>query len=259
MSWQVRASSALLLSSIISCLLRILGPLVGGTETAHVYTEMILRQLLTWGLPSLLMARRFARPHLWRMESADGMTAIFAGAAVQYALAPVTQAIHDFLDTQPSALPMPAHPLEWVLGVLALVIVPAVVEEVYFRGGVLGSLARDGASLMAVSQTAVIFAALHASLAGTPAYLTIGLMLGMTMYGSQSLLACILMHAAYNACALWWTMVPVSHTALGYALSALAAAVFLRRMWRNRPLPDGRPTELIFFLAMCLAILARLV
>ena len=62
--------------------------------------------------------------------------------------------MQQWLSSSPATLPMPSDGLEWVLGILALVIVPAVTEECFFRGGVQRSLMADGWGMTGVFLTA---------------------------------------------------------------------------------------------------------
>jgi hypothetical protein len=85
---------------------------------------------------------------------------------------------------------------------LALVIVPAVCEEVLFRGILLSEYRSLGEG-NAVVISALCFAMLHFSVTGFPIYLFSGLLLGVVAASSRSILPSILLHLLSNALSLY--------------------------------------------------------
>ena len=78
---------------------------------------------------------------------------------------------------------------------------PALTEELLFRGIVIGEYDRYGAGAAAVV-SAVMFAMSHFSLVRFPVYFFAGIVLALITYASRSVLASVLVHAVYNAVAL---------------------------------------------------------
>ena len=85
---------------------------------------------------------------------------------------------------------------------LALVIVPAVCEELLFRGVLLAEYRALGEG-NAVVISAICFAMLHFSVTGFPIYLFSGLLLGVIAASSRSVLPSILLHLLINALSLY--------------------------------------------------------
>jgi membrane protease YdiL (CAAX protease family) len=92
----------------------------------------------------------------------------------------------------------PDGPLDALVSVAAIALVPALCEELLMRGIVLPSLmtvVRPGA---AISISALIFAAIHWDLYRFVFTLVLGLALGYLRIRTGSLAACVLAHAALN-------------------------------------------------------------
>ncbi|MBR6569789.1 MAG: CPBP family intramembrane metalloprotease [Clostridia bacterium] len=259
-----RAAYAILLAAAISAALRLAAPFMGGDTAAHAYTLMCLRQMLAWGMPALLM-RPVIRDVVREPEKGINMfaaaLAMLVGVAAQYVLPLVTSAVQQWLSSSPATLPMPSDGLEWVLGILALVIVPAVTEECFFRGGVQRSLMADGWGMTGVFLTAAIFAGMHTSMAGFPAQFAVGCLLGMTMLSVQNLTPCIMLHVAYNAMALVWTVFPVQRSMVGVVLALAVLAAYIVWMCRQgwQPARQKRLPCWTLVLAAAVAILVRLI
>ena len=81
---------------------------------------------------------------------------------------------------------------------LAVVIMPAVCEELLFRGSMLSAWEERG-SFRAVLIVAVLFTMLHASLKGLPAQLISGIALGCAVVYTDSLFAGMLYHIIHNS------------------------------------------------------------
>lgn len=255
-----KCAMALLLSAALSLVLRGLGPIVGGDSTAHVYTEMILRQLIIWGLPCILMGGTMHHRKLWEIAPVNCAAAILTGVCAQYLLPMITEASQRVLGTEPAVLPMPSGTLEWVLGVLALVIVPAVTEELFFRAGLQQAMLLNGGGLPEIGLAALIFAGAHTSLTGLTAYMAVGVLLGLTLASTWSIVPCILLHVSYNAMALVWTLWPVARNWLGVVVSLALLAALIVRAWRYRCFREAeeRWPQWPLLAAGCVAIVARI-
>lgn len=81
---------------------------------------------------------------------------------------------------------------------LALVVIPAVCEEILFRGVLLAEY-RSLGEINAVAITSLCFAMLHFSLTDFPAYLFAGLLLGTVTVVSRSVIPATLLHLLSNA------------------------------------------------------------
>ncbi|QDT69127.1 ABC-2 family transporter protein [Planctomycetes bacterium MalM25] len=87
-------------------------------------------------------------------------------------------------------------PIAWVLLLLALL--PAVCEEITFRGVVLSGLRKSLGTAGGILVTAAIFAATHTVLQQSLGAFPLGVALGVIAVRSRSLIPCVLFHAVYN-------------------------------------------------------------
>lgn len=84
-----------------------------------------------------------------------------------------------------------------VLLVTVLAILPAILEELVFRGVILSSFEPCGTG-PAIIGSALLFAFAHMSLEKLPIYFFAGVVLALAVYASRSLFSAILIHALYN-------------------------------------------------------------
>ena len=97
----------------------------------------------------------------------------------------------------PSSLPIPTDRRGLLLSTLSIGIMPGICEEVLFRGAILGAWERRG-TRYAIVVSALLFCALHGSVAGLPAQLGMGLLLGYIVVITDSLYVGMLYHSMYN-------------------------------------------------------------
>ena len=81
--------------------------------------------------------------------------------------------------------------------VLSIGVLPGVCEEMLYRGAMLGAFERLGTK-KAIWMTAILFTLWHGSLAGMPAELLTGLLLGYVAFAFDSVYAAITYHTVYN-------------------------------------------------------------
>jgi membrane protease YdiL (CAAX protease family) len=87
-----------------------------------------------------------------------------------------------------------------LLAILAVAVVPAIVEELYFRA-TLQKIITDwsGKSLLAILITAILFSAFHFSYFGFLSRMSLGIVLGLIYYYTKTIWLPILMHFVNNA------------------------------------------------------------
>jgi len=120
-------------------------------------------------------------------------------------------------------VPVPGNEGELIASVLSLAAVPAVCEELLFRGFVLSAWESRG-TRYAIGVTAVLFALLHGNLYGIPAYLLVGAVAGFLAFALDSVYAAMVYHTVYNTACL-----VIPYLAAGQAgedVAIDAAAVF---------------------------------
>lgn len=87
----------------------------------------------------------------------------------------------------------------WLAILFLMAVVPAICEELAFRGFIFGGLVRDGGRLRAVIVTALMFGASHGVLQQSIAASLMGLLLGWVALRTGSVLPGILIHFTNNA------------------------------------------------------------
>lgn len=87
----------------------------------------------------------------------------------------------------------------WLSVIFLMAFIPAVCEELAFRGFVFGGLVRQGGHLRAVVVTALIFGFSHGFLQQSLAASCMGVLLGWIALRTGSVLPCILLHFTNNA------------------------------------------------------------
>ena len=180
------------------CVIYRLLPFSWPEDAAMRYGRMCIEQMVLLGIPAVMM-----RP--WRssrlpVQKRWWVYALFllASAAVQ----PVMQGVSDAWMTltgagEAAGYPMPVNALETLLMVGALVVLPAVCEEAFFRGamycGLVKKLGRGAFWL-----TAVVFVMLHAQIGQLPFHIGVSLLLTLAMRQTGRLWLPMLMHAVIN-------------------------------------------------------------
>lgn len=208
-----RLRSALpLIAAILSPLLgllfgRLAAPLLGGGTTA-LYLFAGGLEALTLGLPALLLLlrkRTLYRPLLAPppLETA-GLVSL---SAVSYVLTAVMVTLLwmgltaglGMLQTTPEGMPRAGDAAELAAALLCGALLPALCEEMLFRGVLLLSLERRMKAGLAVFLSALLFSLLHFSPRGFAALLVIGLFLGALVLRCRNLWLAVLFHFLYNA------------------------------------------------------------
>jgi membrane protease YdiL (CAAX protease family) len=124
------------------------------------------------------------------------------------AVAPAEAAWQGMLGLAPDALPVPEAIPTAVVYILCLAVIPAVTEEVFFRGALLTGLLDGSRRVTALLLTAAAFALMHGSLANLPGLLVISLVLTLVMLHTGRIMAAVATHFFYNISALAWTGIP---------------------------------------------------
>ncbi|TWT90029.1 ABC-2 family transporter protein [Pseudobythopirellula maris] len=89
-------------------------------------------------------------------------------------------------------------PYPWI-GVLMIAVLPAICEELAFRGFVLSGLRKAATSPEAVVLTAIAFGATHTLLQQSISAAAVGVVIGVLAVKTGSLWPCMAFHGAYNA------------------------------------------------------------
>jgi len=242
--------AALLLMPVSFALLALAGAMALGWGLAG----LIATQLLGFALPAWFAARRCGRAPavlgLIRPPRRALVGGLLVAASFWYLSASLLVPLVEDWVTDREAELLAEHvagPESIVFKLFALALVPAVCEELLFRGaiarGLRGRIGLVGAALL----SAAYFALLHGSLARLPITFALGIVLAVATLRCGSLVPAICIHACNNAAAVLLTWPPVGVRA-GFLdegapvilpLAALASAVGLVLLWRagNEQIP----------------------
>ncbi|GAB5406957.1 MAG: ABC transporter permease subunit [Aureliella sp.] len=182
-------------------------------DWSFIAKSTIAVQLAIMLAPSLLMAifltrslRRALRIH--RVQPAHLLSAIALGFAMHpsyMALGKAISSVYTISDEMQLALSqsqavMLAQPL-WAL-ILLLACVPAVCEELTFRGFIFGGLLRHGGALRAVVVSALFFGFAHTVLQQSLAACVMGLILGLIAWRTGGVICTMFVHLINNTLSL---------------------------------------------------------
>ncbi len=183
-------------------------------QAPHVITGLVLTLVFLIGLPPLLYARGLRLDFVATFKlRAPRWTALLAALL----LATAGQILaHDIASLQEhfTGEPMKAEQDAWVrllndvfahgpifaLGLIALM--PAVCEELLFRGFILTGLRRDAGPWASVLVSSLLFGVTHLDPARLGAVTALGALLGLLALRSGSLIPCMLCHFTHNGLAL---------------------------------------------------------
>ncbi|MBE5811529.1 MAG: CPBP family intramembrane metalloprotease [Clostridiales bacterium] len=240
----------------VDVLLAVMLPDVSVNPAVNCLTGALVSILLL-GIPAWLL-RPWTSLRLPQTKSIwQGM---LLGAAMalltRVALSPVDAAWRGWLRLTPNALPVPENLPVAVAYIMALAVIPAITEEVFFRGAVLTGLLDGSRRETAVLLTTAAFAFMHGSLVNIPSLLAVSLVLTLTMLHSGRISVAIATHFFYNISALAWAGLPGWGSLLcGAGLIGMMAYVVLRQPKMAHP-PMKKADGLIA--AAALIVLAAL-
>jgi sodium transport system permease protein len=173
--------------------------------------SMFISQVVCFALPAVLMALLFTeRPWktllLARMPSAKtcGVAVLLALLLHPFGLQlstwirtlyPVSDSVQDKLEVFAAMLKTARYP--WLPYVM-MAVLPAVCEELAFRGFILSGLRHVGSKWWAIGLTAVFFGMAHGVIQQSLSAAALGIVIGYIAVQSGSLVPCMLFHVMYN-------------------------------------------------------------
>jgi len=137
--------------------------------------------------------------------------------------------------------------LPFVAQLALIALLPAICEETFFRGFVLRGLRTEFSPWLAAAIGGLMFGAMHLSLAKMPGTTLLGLLFGIVVIRSGSILPVMVGHFVHNALALlvgdlglenWIEEQPVGSAIVAFVGGGIAIAVGLRLLPRT-PAPDA--------------------
>lgn len=184
-----------------------------------------------------------------------------------FALCPIITCIDSFLvkiNFQLNTIPYSLTTGNYFISIISLAILPAICEELLFRGIIFKGLKPYG-KIFSISVSAILFSLFHMSLDQTVYPLLIGLLLGVIMYYENNILYTILIHLTNNFLSLTLAYFNISliFTHWSYILIAIILLIsFLTIVLyfvikNNRNSASNKPTskETLFLIVIILALL----
>lgn len=186
----------------------------------------IMQSLVLFALPGwLLMQERERSAPEWSWLSIAIVSAVFARVAIT----PLNEGWSRLLGETGTLLPPASGFAQCLVRVLALAFVPALAEELFFRGALLGNLRTSCGNGAAILLVTLMFTLMHGSIAGLPGHLVISLLLTLLMMHSTCIYVPIAAHLTYNLTALFLPEQALPVTWLcGGVLAALLLLLVLR-------------------------------
>ncbi len=160
---------------------------------------LLLPVLLYWRKrPEIAGALRMSRPkgkHV-AIAAGAGFVGLFLSSYIGTLWSVFLQALG--LRLVDNSMSIGAGPMGLVAALLGYAVLPAICEEMTFRGAMLGAYERNGTA-RAVVITSVLFALLHASVEGFPVQLMLGLVMAHFAVNSDSIFPAMVCHFVHNA------------------------------------------------------------
>ncbi len=170
---------------------------------AVLYLSMILVPFLML-VPIYGMQRCEVLPLNFRASGRTWVLAVLAGMGCCLVANAVTISWYDLLgelfgiSSAPSALPLDRSVSGYVMYFCIYAILPAIAEEIAFRGVVFGLL-RPYGKIIAIFGSAFVFGIMHGNLLQIPFAFIGGLFFGWLLEETGSILPCILLHFCNNS------------------------------------------------------------
>jgi len=216
---------------------------------------LIMATVLT---SSVWKSLRLGRPRLADMLFCFGLGVslhpayMVLSSAIQYEFqfGSDTKEVLLYIDTMISAAPL------WSV-ILTLAVVPAICEELAFRGFIFAGLLQQRGTLRAIIVSALFFGLSHGVLQQTIGATLMGLILGVVAWRTGGVLGCIVLHMTHNTLTMIvaragkqtqliphffeWAVVRTTDGGVAYSnlwtiLSiVIATSILAALMWNNRP------------------------
>lgn len=187
-------------------------PVAGESGLGYFAGSVVAGQVFTILLPALLVTWLLTRD--WRatllLKQAPRATDVALAAGLAVCVHPIGQRLalwirelYPLSDQVTSQLTgfmslIGGEPPIWLI-LLLMAALPAICEEIAFRGVVLSGLRKSLGDGGGVLMTAVLFGATHTILQQSLAAAPVGALLGVIALRTGSLVPCIVFHAGYNA------------------------------------------------------------
>ncbi|TWU27271.1 ABC transporter permease subunit/CPBP intramembrane protease [Bythopirellula polymerisocia] len=173
-----------------------------------LFISQVVCIALPAGLMTLLFTRRPARtllldrwPRISHVLAAAGLAVLMFPLGQQFAqwvelLYPVSNEVKEQIAAFSSVMQTAPN---WWLPLVLIGLLPAICEEIAFRGFILSGLRHLGHKWWAISISAIAFGMAHFILQQKVSAAAVGLVIGVLAVQTGSLIPCIVFHAIYNS------------------------------------------------------------
>lgn len=125
---------------------------------------------------------------------------VLVAAASFFMLSPIINCVDSLiskLNIPLNVIPYELTPINMFVSVFSLAIIPAICEELLFRGLIFKGL-KSGGKVFSIVLSALMFSLFHCAIEQTVYPILIGLLLGVIMYYENNILYCIAVHLTNN-------------------------------------------------------------
>lgn len=189
----------------------------GGLSPLMYYLIECVAYIVGIGLPFILMMKHCDPPaegllRFERVSPGGAVCCILFGIGACMAANYPANVVSIFLEsiglngTVDSGVPSTPDISANIFYVIGIAVIPPLVEELGFRGVILGSLRKYG-DTFAVVVSALIFGIFHGNLVQIPFAFCVGLALGYVMVRTNNLMLCVIIHALNNGISVLFELV----------------------------------------------------
>ena len=189
----------------------------GGLSPLMYYLIECVAYIVGIGLPFILMMKHCDPPaegllRFERVSPGVAVCCILFGVGACMAANYPANVVSIFLEsiglngTVGSGVPSTPDVSANIFYVIGVAVIPPLVEELGFRGVILGSLRKYG-DTFAVVVSALIFGIFHGNLVQIPFAFCVGLALGYVMVRTNNLMLCVIIHALNNGISVLFELV----------------------------------------------------
>ena len=179
-------------------------------QSREVYSGLLITEYIIILLPNLLYLkfRGYSLKEVLRLNPISLkqivyviLIMIFAYPVEIFLNAVVLSIINSFSDTLPTSVPIPTNMREYFIGMFVIALAPGICEEVMFRGTMKSAYDRLGHT-KSIIITAILFGIFHFNIMNLVGPTFLGIILGVLIHKTNSILASILGHTLNNGIAL---------------------------------------------------------
>lgn len=182
----------------------------GAAQRREIYTGIIITEYLIILLPNInyLRLKKLSLKKVLRLNKISFkqigyiiLITVFSYPVAIFLNTLMLTILSFFGDLIPSSVPIPENLPMYFFGLFVIALAPGICEEVMFRGTIMNAYGNLG-KRKAIIYSAILFGVFHLNLQNLLGPTFLGLILGITVYKTNSIFASILGHTLNNGIAL---------------------------------------------------------